>query len=457
MATTNVPLQSIELTSNTSSVTLSNIPQNYKDLILVTSIKRTVQANTIINFNGDSATGSQTTYSSNFSYGTGINIESATGKVLNASSGYIDFATISTEYVAAITHINNYSNSTTNKSMINRAGIPGVQTIIHNNMWRNTSPINSITLTINAGLMVAGSTISLYGVSTSSANNTQAFGGTEIFYDSSFVYHVFKASGTFTPNRNLTADILVVAGGGGSGGSANVDKGSGGGGAGGLLGFASQSLTTGTSYTVTVGAGGSAGIGSVSSATQGVTGSDSQFGSLTLVKGGGGGGAGHPGPGSGSNAPWAGLNGGSGGGSTGGGTAGTATSGQGNNGGASADATPFGGSGGGGAGAAGQAMGSGGAGGVGSSTYSSWGIATSTGQNVSGTVFYAGGGGGGVYSVATPGVGGSGGGGTGGATTAQGSAGITNTGGGAGGTGGNTTQHNGNSGGSGLVIVRYAR
>lgn len=84
----------------------------------------------------------------------------------------------------------------------------------------------------------------------------------------------------------------------------------------------------------------------------------------------------------------------------------------------------------------------GGAGGNGTTAYSAWGIVTSTGQNVAGTVYYAGGGGGGRYveggSFGTFGAGGLGGGGSN-------SAGTANTGGGGSGS---------NAGGSGVAIVR---
>ena len=103
-----------------------------------------------------------------------------------------------------------------------------------------------------------------------------------------------------------------------------------------------------------------------------------------------------------------------------------------------------------------MANGNAGNGGVGTSTYSSWGLATSTGQNVSGTVYFAGGGGGGSYPYNGEGSGGTGGygGGANGYTGfGGGSNGSSNTGGGAGGAGEGAFTSNG---GSGVVIIRYA-
>jgi len=204
-------------------------------------------------------------------------------------------------------------------------------------------------------------------------------GGT-LYSDSTYYYRVFTGNGTLgVATSPLVADILVVAGGGGAGLNS-------GGGAGGLLGFASQSLSV-NSYTITIGGGGTAASGNpVVGSTNG---QDSQFGSLTLVKGGGYGGV--------ESGTRAGGTGGSGGGEGAAGTGGggSATSGQGNAGGTTGGfGGNFPGGGGGGAGVAGGNATSttvAGNGGNGSSAYSSWGLATTTGENVSGTVYYAGG------------------------------------------------------------------
>ena len=102
----------------------------------------------------------------------------------------------------------------------------------------------------------------------------------------------------------------------------------------------------------------------------------------------------------------------------------------------------------------------GGDGGIGSSAHSDWGLVTGTGENVSGTIYYAGGGGGGTYEGGTGGAGGAGGGGRGnyGQTNINNTSGLPTTGGGAGGSGRNAALANTTPslGGSGIVIIRYA-
>jgi hypothetical protein len=264
-------------------------------------------------------------------------------------------------------------------------------------------------------------------------------GGT-LTSDATYFYRTFLASGSLVvTGAPLTADILVIAGGGGGGAynespSLSGQKRGSAAGAGGLLAFTGQSLAV-ASHTVTVGAGGAGTTGNDNGTQRnGSLGGDSQFAALTLVKGGGNG-VGY------ASAP--GGNGGSGGAGMSGGAGGTATSGQGSNGGAGAGSFSGGGGGATVAGADAVFPVSQGAGGNGSSAYSSWGSVTSTGQNISGTYWYAGGGGNNTA-------------GNGGGSTAGTNA-TANTGGGG---GGDNTLSNGNpsgNGGSGLVIVRYLK
>jgi hypothetical protein len=273
-------------------------------------------------------------------------------------------------------------------------------------------------------------------------------GGT-LASDSTYYYRTFTSSDNLVlSNANLACDYLVVAG-GGAGGSTYWGGGGGGGGyltsvglSGGGSAAGSQLTLTPSTYAITIGAGGT------KANYVGNNGSNSSISTLVVATGGGGG----------VHASNTGSNGGSGGGGRVGGTA--SPSGQGYNGGGySGSDGNAGGGGGGGAGAVGGTCFSGSpapAGGIGSASASSFGAATSTGHNVSGTRYYAGGGGGCSFQ-AGGGAGGSGGGGAGSSTTATN--GTANTGGGGGGNERGTGAPNTNqgSGGSGIVIVRYLK
>ena len=298
-------------------------------------------------------------------------------------------------------------------------------------------------------------------------------GGT-IVTSGNYRYHTFTSTSNFsTPaGWNNPVEYLIIAGGGGGGNDL-----AGAGGAGGLLNGTTGALSAGASYPMVVGTGGAGGTGARGGSTSdGTNGVDSSGFSLTAI-GGGKGGSYWDGGVTASRS--AGGDGGSGGGGSGVGTSanpnpapgGSGTVGQGNDGGdglvyPSGGAQSYqGGAGGGagGAGAAGAADGSGGTGGAGSSAYSTWGSATSTGENVSGTYWFAGGGGGGRYNYTGAGRadGGNGGGGRGGMGTGSaadnlGENGTDGTGGGGGGgTWTGSAANTGGDGGDGIIIVRY--
>lgn len=437
-----VLLETIALTQAAASVTFDNLPTSgYTDLKIVVSARDTAAVSSTdapsytISFNGSSANitqrqliafqaGGVTSYSNSqmFTIVTGANNTANT-------------------FASADIYIPNYRSSNFKSVSIDAVGEGNTASLTGNvlsaNLWSQTAAITSLTLNAYSAF-AANSTFSLYGIAalgTTPVLAPKATGGNIVANDGTYWYHAFTSSGNFVPQTNLTADILVVAGGG-------AGFGYGGGGAGGIRTYTAQSLAP-TLQTVTVGAGGPY------SATS--DGNLSQFAALASATGGGG----------------AGRNGGSGGGGADSPTAGgTGITGQGNNGGTGTGASGFAaGGGGGGAGAVGANAGgirSAGAGGIGSTTslINAMAVATSTGQLSGGNYYFAGGAGGGNYvDSGTPnaGAGGLGGGGSGGArqintTFATATPGSPNTGGGGGGAPGNQP---GREGGSGIVIIRY--
>lgn len=438
---TYVALATQTLGSAAASVTFSSISSAYTDLVLVCSYSKSAGARLNLTYNGD--TGNNYSYTRMNGNGTAASSDRI------ANFGIIDAGYTDTTRATSVIQIMNYSNTTTNKTTLIRANSTSEGTGAFVALWRNTAAITSITLG-GSNNLVAGSIFSLYGISNAGDASPKATGG-NVFSDANYWYHAFTMSGNFVPNQSLTADVLQIAGGGG-GGCVQA----GGGGAGGLLAYTSQALTA-IPYSVLVGGGGA---GATAISVRGVSGSNSQFGSLTASTGGGGAGSYSEPPNGTQNA----LSGGSGGGggttSSGSGSGGAASpSGQGNAGGGgnSDGATYRAGGGGGGATAAGgnfssSGGGTGGAGGTGATAYSSWASATGTGVSSG----YAGGGGGGG------GIGGVGnrGGGAGAGSGQIATTGTANTGGGGGGgtyVSGSSAGDFGAAGGSGIVIVRYAK
>ena len=401
---TNTPIQSATLTASASSFTFNNIDQTYTDLVLVISGAAAggTGGNVWLQFNGDT---SSSLYSRTRVLGDG----STPSSERQASISHVTVGDAANgEPIGMTINLFQYSNFTSNKSLLSRSYSSNYVSL-YTGLWRNTAPITSITFTMGAQNIAAGTTFNLYGIR--SGGTSKASGGDYIITDGTYWYHAFFKSSVFTPAvPNLSCDILLVGGGGAGASGGNYGSG---GGAGGVMGLSSTVLTT-TNYPVLIGAGGSGAT---------YSGNDSSFSTLlTALKGGGGGGG-------------AGQRGGS--------------SGNGYIGGLTADANS-GGGGGAGAGANGSNSGSagsatGGAGGTGINNAVSWQATGISLFGINGSAYLGGGGGGGGG-----GAGGTGGGGSGGSPAGNNGTQYTGAGGGGG------VNSTAGQGASGCAIVRYA-
>ena len=227
---TYTPVASQTLSASASSVTFSNIPQDYTDLVMVCQFSGASSGQSpYLQINGDTGT----TYSGTLLTGNGTTAASSRyssdTQISDNSKG------ISTTAGANIItwQFQNYSNSTTYKTVLFRttamdgASYQGVTAGV--GLWRSTSSITSIKFYLSGSVNLAsGTTVSLYGIQ---AGTPKAQGGQIVTTDGTYWYHAFTASGTFTPTSAITADVLVIAGGGSGGAGYGA-----GGGAGGLRG-----------------------------------------------------------------------------------------------------------------------------------------------------------------------------------------------------------------------------
>lgn len=164
MPKTYEPIQTQTLTGTPSTVDFTSIPQTYTDLILVSQVDFDSQGNLSFRLNSDSGT--------NYSYihlsGNGTSATSSRG-----GSTSVGLCTVTAEFTTtlgdgvSITHFMNYSNTTTNKTVISRANTASLGVSLVVSLWRNTNAITSISLgknlTFSSGFQ-SGSTFTLYGV-----------------------------------------------------------------------------------------------------------------------------------------------------------------------------------------------------------------------------------------------------------------------------------------------------
>lgn len=144
------------LGSATASYTFSSIPSTYTDLILIINGSTSVGGTTLFRFNSDSG--------SNYSF-TGLNGDGSsmsTFRVSNNSS--MGLGEMYNFNCTLISHIQNYSNTTTYKTAINRASSTPNYTQYNVGQWRNTAAVNSISLIRSSGNFNTGTTFSLYGI-----------------------------------------------------------------------------------------------------------------------------------------------------------------------------------------------------------------------------------------------------------------------------------------------------
>ena len=162
MPSTYEPIATTTLSSTASTVTFSSISGAYTDLILIQSSRLNTAAHTRLQFNGD--TGSN--YSSTILYGTGTAAGSGRyTNVVGISYGASDEQGATNTYNVAQWHLQNYANTTTNKTVLINVSNPLAERTVGAGLWRNTNAITSVVLTpTNSAIYQIGSTFTLYGV-----------------------------------------------------------------------------------------------------------------------------------------------------------------------------------------------------------------------------------------------------------------------------------------------------
>jgi hypothetical protein len=157
MAITYEPIATTTLGTAEASVTFSSISGSYTDLIIIASGTVNTNSYFAFRFNGD--TGSN--YSNTEIDGNGT----AASSNRNSSNNYLYNGSILTTQTNVINHIQNYSNSTTYKTVLTRSNNAGSIVKASVGLWRSTSAITSIEMTTaGANTFSSGSTFTLYGI-----------------------------------------------------------------------------------------------------------------------------------------------------------------------------------------------------------------------------------------------------------------------------------------------------
>lgn len=156
------PIATQTLASVAATVTFSSISGAYTDLVLViTPASTTGNPDINLQFNSDTASNySVTSVSGNGTTATSTRASAQTAIKINQTAT-LDSTLGNSNYVI---NINNYSNATTNKTVVSRSNRAGNGTTASVGLYRSTSAITAIDVKISSSTFAIGSTFTLYGI-----------------------------------------------------------------------------------------------------------------------------------------------------------------------------------------------------------------------------------------------------------------------------------------------------
>lgn len=167
---TMVLIQTVTLGATAASIGVSAIPNTYTDLFLMIRVKSTYSAATdtlLMAVNGvtTNLVGQQ-------SYGDGAaspNPLSVTTAIMRVAYDVPNFANV---FSSATMYVANYKTAFAKHMIIDsveEGNTTAVFNTYDNHTWNNSAAINAFTFTLLNGTLLAGSSISLYGITTAGA------------------------------------------------------------------------------------------------------------------------------------------------------------------------------------------------------------------------------------------------------------------------------------------------
>jgi hypothetical protein len=165
MASTYTPIASTTTSNNTTTQVSFGSISGYTDLVVVQSLPDDPNGTygySNMRFNSDTGTSYSSTYYYYYNGVTSGRQNNVTGFLLSGTSSYMGNASV-------ITSILNYSNTTTYKSILNRANVnqngggAAAETFVSVGTWRSTSAITSVQIFTGTGFST-GSTFTIYGI-----------------------------------------------------------------------------------------------------------------------------------------------------------------------------------------------------------------------------------------------------------------------------------------------------
>jgi hypothetical protein len=160
---TYTPIATTTLTSGAASYTFTSVPSTYTDLVLVASIIASSGTPGVYYQVGNGSIDANSNYSSTVLLGTGSSATSYRYSGTTAIYGNVTGDTAPT--VISMAHFQNYSNTTTNKTVLCRHSSASDYVMTTAGLWRSTSAINTIkVLAAGSNTFPTGTIFTLYGI-----------------------------------------------------------------------------------------------------------------------------------------------------------------------------------------------------------------------------------------------------------------------------------------------------
>ena len=164
---TYTPIATTTLASAAQGITFTGISSSYTDLVLVLSLISKTAGNDVRYRVGNGSIDSGMNYSSTHLTGNGSTASSSRSTADNFV-GLMRAVGTTTSPATFIINFQNYSNSTTYKSILGRASSPASEVSASVGLWRNTAAINQIYIyedgVTSPQQFDIGTTATLYGI-----------------------------------------------------------------------------------------------------------------------------------------------------------------------------------------------------------------------------------------------------------------------------------------------------
>jgi hypothetical protein len=162
MPLTYTPIATANGTGSSATISFTSIPGTYTDIFLAGTFSGTNTGGFGIVLNSNTSS----VYS--FTHLRGDGSTASSDRASNQSAWNVNYtgsygtSGVTNTFFASF---NNYSNTTTNKTMLSRYNVPNLETMAYVGLYRSTSAITQIDVKINGGaFFTTGTTFSLYGI-----------------------------------------------------------------------------------------------------------------------------------------------------------------------------------------------------------------------------------------------------------------------------------------------------